>query len=167
LEDIDTVIEKGIAQNCHSVISVCKAGQHPFKMFCANEEGALETLVISNTSFPKSVEYLRRQDLPEAYQENGAIYLHRSADILACRGKDLPFRKFCKEGSCFSHVMSSDRSIDIDTYFDLQLAEMHMARINQQDGVMKEEDELRSRIAELERDLDKKTTIIKELEQQR
>jgi CMP-N,N'-diacetyllegionaminic acid synthase len=107
-EDIDAAMEIAITKDCRSVLSVRTAQQHPFKMFCADGDGALESLVIANAAFPKKVEYLRRQDLPEAYEENGAIYIHRSQDILDfyAAGRKL----------CHGHVMSSARSLDIDTY---------------------------------------------------
>jgi len=172
--DIDAAVTLALRPGCRSVISVRKAQQHPFKMFCADGEGALETLVISNTAFPKNVEYLRRQDLPEAYQENGAIYLHRAEDILSCKGGDLPFRKHCRGDPtraasaklqstelCYGYVMPSERSLDIDNYGDLELAEMQLRKTSpegapEDDKVLHEtaaKSSMHARISELEEEL--------------
>ena len=127
-EDIDAAMQLAVDRDARSIVSVCKAQQHPFKMFCADDAGALETLVIANAAFPKTVEYLRRQDLPEAYQQNGAIYIHRSQDILDETSKDVPFVKHCRTRECFGYVMPAARSHDIDSIEDLHLCEYLMTK---------------------------------------
>lgn len=173
-EDIDAAMEMATSQGGRSVISVRTAQQHPFKMFCANEDGALESLVIANTSFPKEVEYLRRQDLPEAYQENGAIYIHLAQDILdaaAANRKDLPFRRLCGEKACYGHVMSSAASLDIDTWLDLEIAELRIQKVRQESAEpgtapLGEEAALRERIRQLEKELEDKNKLIEEQRRQ-
>merc|ERR1711968_84418 len=105
---------------CRSVISVREASQHPFKMFCRDPEGCLELLAITNPNFQKKVDYPRRQDLPPAYQENGAFYIHSSRDCLDAGGADLPFRDHCRNGQCKPYVMPASRSADVDTIEDLR-----------------------------------------------
>ena len=82
--DIDAAMQLAVDRDARSVVSVCKAQQHPFKMFCADETGALETLEIANASFPKTVEYLRRQDVPEVgtyLSDLDALHWYRSFQI--------------------------------------------------------------------------------------
>ena len=92
------------------------------------------------------VEYPRRQDLPPAYQENGAFYIHRTADCLntgelmhitdskpqltrISGGADLPFREHCRVGQCKPFVMGASRSADVDTIEDLRWCEAEMERM--------------------------------------
>ena len=62
----------------------------------------------------------------QAYQENGAIYIHRSQDVLDETSKDVPFRKQCRTRKCFGYVMPAERSHDIDGIEDLHLCEYWM-----------------------------------------
>ena len=60
---------------------------------------------------------MRSQDLAPTYALNGAIYAGRISDILKYKGFYIP------EGRVQPLVMPANRSIDIDTEFDLKLAE--------------------------------------------
>ena len=166
-EDIDAAMQLAVDRDARSVVSVCKAQQHPFKMFCADDAGALEKLVIANAAFSKIVEYPRRQDLPEAYSQNGAIYIHRSQDILDETSKDVPFGKHCRTRECFGYVMPAARSHDIDGIEDLHLCEYLMNKhrssesatpartcaADSQPPLASTEDALRRRIEVLEKQL--------------
>ena len=159
-EDIDAAMQLAVDRDARSVVSVCKAQQHPFKMFCADDAGALETLAIANAAFSTTVEYPRRQDLPEAYQQNGAIYIHRSQDILDEMSKDVPFRKHCRTRECFGYVMPAARSHDIDGIEDLHLCEYWMNKhrcsesaVASEPPLVSTEDALRRRIEVLEKEL--------------
>ena len=62
----------------------------------------------------------RRQDLPESYALNGAIYAFERAWFLATGGLQI--------ADAVPYVMPTERSIDIDTELDFMFAEMCMAR---------------------------------------
>ena len=61
-----------------------------------------------------------RQELPPAYIVNGAIYLSSRETILA--------NKSFYSDRTYGYVMPVERSVDIDTEFDLQLAELLMQK---------------------------------------
>lgn len=92
-----------------AVVSVCQASHSPYKMFSIVGD-ALRPLI--DGSLAPGV---ARQDLPIAYQENGAVYVTWTRVILEQHSiwgnRTKPF------------VMDRESSVDIDTAFDLILAE--------------------------------------------
>lgn len=92
-----------------AVVSVCPASHSPYKMFSIVGD-ALRPL-LDGTLAPG----IARQDLPIAYQENGAVYVTWTRVILEQNSiwgkRTKPF------------VMDTESSVDIDTAFDLILAE--------------------------------------------
>lgn len=107
--DIDAAIEMLLSTSAPSVISVCEMDKSPYWMYKLDNDGGLEPL-ISGTERPT-----RRQDSHPVFVPNGAIYVVRSERFL--------------EDRLFVHkrtralVMPVRRSIDIDTYDDLELFE--------------------------------------------
>ncbi|MEY8216225.1 MAG: acylneuraminate cytidylyltransferase family protein [Colwellia sp.] len=91
-----------------SVISVTQSAHNPLKSFFLND-GYLEGIV--NNEYP----FMRRQDLPDTYQANGAIYIvdlnefKENNSLLTA--KTIPFK------------MDEKSSLDIDTLTDLVRAE--------------------------------------------
>jgi CMP-N,N'-diacetyllegionaminic acid synthase len=108
-EDIDASIQLALENDADSVVSVCEAPYHPY--LAKNiVDGRLENIITPPDG------YLARQVLPRSYVNNGAIYLVR---------RDY----FMKSQTLFSdhsyaYVMPQDRSLDIDTPWDLHLAEL-------------------------------------------
>lgn len=92
-----------------AVVSVCPASHSPYKMFSIVGD-ALRPLIDGGVA-----PGVARQDLPVAYQENGAVYVTWTSVILDQHSiwgrRTKPF------------VMDSETSVDIDTAFDLILAE--------------------------------------------
>ena len=68
-----------------------------------------------NPLLPGKSKILRRQDLPEVYALNGAIYICRTSVLL--KKKTFYPRRTC------AYVMPAERSIDIDMPRDLIWAE--------------------------------------------
>lgn len=110
--DIDNVIQLALERNADSVVSVCPAETHPYLTKILAADGHLEDF----TSKPGG--YLRRQDLPPVHAINGAIYLVR-------RGVLLNKKTYYTENT-FAYVMPPERSFDIDTPWDLYLADLIM-----------------------------------------
>jgi len=106
-------IAAGIALMEHSqapaIVGVCEARVHPLYVVKINPDGALEPFM------PGAAGKTRRQDLPDAYQVNGAFYLNRS---LALRQD----RSFIPNGTR-PLIMPPERSIDIDSAWDFFLAQ--------------------------------------------
>jgi CMP-N,N'-diacetyllegionaminic acid synthase len=107
-EDIDATITLAQQTNAAAVVSVCEAKEHPNKTFRIAEDGTLRDFV------PIDLPYRRRQDLPKAFSENGAIYLNRSESLL----RD---RTYVPVGS-MPYLMPPERSVDIDSEWDWFIA---------------------------------------------
>lgn len=109
--DIESAIK--IINDASSVISVVPVeGTHPARMKFV-EDG-----VLIDPSFAETIENMPRQDLRPMYIRNGAIYLTRIAD--------LRHRTF-KGALSRALIMPKERSINIDTSFDLALARVALS----------------------------------------
>jgi CMP-N,N'-diacetyllegionaminic acid synthase len=107
--DIDEGIELARNRGADAVVGVCAATDHPFLTKRLRADGSLEDFVSTDIS------YLRRQDLPAAYSINGALYVNRRESVLRDRT--------VVPAGALAYVMPPERSLDIDTPWDLQLAE--------------------------------------------
>ncbi len=106
---IDEAIELMQKTKKDSVISVTTPEQSPYKIKKVNENNELVDLIQLN------LDYKRRQDLPEVYAQNGAIYLTKTKILL---------EKNSFFGECsIGYYMKKEYSIDIDEYIDLKIAE--------------------------------------------
>ena len=120
-DDIRHCLALGFEGGCDSVISVVQVfAVHPILMKRIDQNRLLPFCV-------EEPEGTRRQDYrPAAYMRNGAIYLTRR-DVLM------------EQGSIWGkeirpYVMSSEKSVSIDTELDLKLAELLMAENLVTDG---------------------------------
>ena len=110
---IDIVSAIKIIDDASSVISVVPVeGTHPARMKFV-EDG-----VLIDPPFAETIENMPRQDLRPMYIRNGAIYLTRIAD--------LRHRTF-KGALSRALIMPKERSINIDTSFDLALARVALS----------------------------------------
>jgi CMP-N,N'-diacetyllegionaminic acid synthase len=109
-EDIDSAIALAQEKEADSVISVTPVKHHPNWMKHLDDAGKLVDYV------PRGHAVTKRQDLSPLYALNGAIYLIR-------------FQALLQQGTFFvdntyGYVMPPERSLDIDTPWDLHLAEL-------------------------------------------
>ena len=109
-EDVDAAVELATARAADAVVSVTPAEHHPFWMKRLSEDGRMSDFMSSD------VPVVRRQDLPPVYALNGAIYLARR-DVLVER------ENWYTEHT-YGYVMPAERSLDIDTPWDLRLADL-------------------------------------------
>lgn len=107
-EHIQQAYEKFKGENAQSLISVCSFDRNILKAFVLNKEGYLKG--ICNDEFP----FMPRQELPEVFKANGAIYLGKVKNFL----KNPIF--LTKQTSYF--LMDTLSSLDIDEPSDLQRA---------------------------------------------
>lgn len=112
--DVEAACELAQKPGVTSVVSVTPSPAHPY--WCKRIEGD-GRLVDFHADAPDAT---RRQELPEAYLLNGAIYLARREALVR-------ERSFYTERT-FALVMPRERSVDVDTPFDLELAEWLLAR---------------------------------------
>jgi len=112
-EDIDRGVAMYRKGGCGSVVSVTSTG-HPPYWALRIQRGFL------SPAFDPRYLRSRRQDLPETYIPNGAIYIsspraiRRNGGFLGPRARPL--------------LMPPERSVDVDTELDLALVEVLMSR---------------------------------------
>ena len=111
-EDIDGAIAVLEKTGADSVISFVDAGkQHPFRLRMVTADGR----VIDPEFGPKSPEGTRRQNLPKFYRRDGSIYLTRQTMLMG--------QNSVVGNDCRAWIIPEERACDIDTPFDLFLAE--------------------------------------------
>jgi CMP-N,N'-diacetyllegionaminic acid synthase len=107
--DIDGGIEAFLEGECDSLVSVCVSNHPPFWSF--EKKGRFLYPLFGKRYLEKI-----RQDLPDTYLPNGAIFISSPSKLIKhhdfFNNKTIPY------------LMPPERSIDIDTEFDLMLAEM-------------------------------------------
>jgi len=108
--DIDAAVNLAIERDALAVISVCPSPVHPYFIRSIDANSVLRPVC----GMPEG--YLRRQDLPSVYSVNGAIFLIRP-DVLESRRTWYP-------DPTHGYVMPVERSLDVNTEWDLRLADM-------------------------------------------
>jgi CMP-N-acetylneuraminic acid synthetase len=110
-QDIDGSIELLQRTNADSVISFVEVGEkHPARMKFITREGQ-----VIDPAFAEQFEGQRRQDLPKMYLREGSVYLTRRAVLMeqcSLKGRD-----------CRAWIIPENRTCNIDTPFDLFIAE--------------------------------------------
>lgn len=111
VEDIEAAINIAITARADAVVSVSPVHQHPYWMKRVTEDGRLTDFLLSDHQIPS-----RRQELPPLYAVNGAIYLADTRMLLE--------RQTFYTDRTYAYVMPSERSLDIDTAWDLYLGDL-------------------------------------------
>ena len=111
---IDNAFNLLIEQKSSTLLSINKSINIPYKMFKINEKGFLESL------FDEKLSNERRQDLPNTFVANGAIYIFPL--------KTFKIKNKFPSNSSVPYIMSCDESIDIDDLEDLQRVESLMLK---------------------------------------
>lgn len=107
--DIDEAIEILISKNKGSLVSVCEVEENPLIMRVI-DNNKLKPII-------KSESYsLRRQDFPEFYILNGAIYINKISMILK--------EKCFVNEDTIPYIMDRNKSIDIDNMLDARIVEL-------------------------------------------
>ena len=111
-DDIRVAADLILEKDANAIVSICETDHPPAWSNTLPANGSMDGFM------NKEIRNLRRQDLPRYYRVNGAVYIAR-VDY---------FRRFLDwfvEGSC-AYIMPPERSIDIDTEFDLKFCECLM-----------------------------------------
>ncbi|MFQ6178955.1 cytidylyltransferase domain-containing protein [Bacillus paranthracis] len=114
-KDIQKAFKVFLENEADSLQSVCRADSHPY-LLRKIEDGILSPY------FNFDNKNLRRQDLKEVYQLNGAIYIAKK-EVLK------KYVSFIGEKNC-AYIMSKESSIDIDDIYDFKMVEMLMQEYN-------------------------------------
>ena len=111
VNDINAAIELFINSECDSVISMCKVEHSPYWCFRFDNNDF-------KPLFGDKYLRMRRQDLPDVYRPNGAIYITSLINLYKNKGF------YCD--NIVPYIMPAERSIDIDTVIDFMLAEQFL-----------------------------------------
>lgn len=108
---IDEALNLLINSDADSIVSVVKV-PHQYNPYFTMK------IMDDKLSFYKKegIGLTRRQDLPKTYSRNGAIY--------ALRRKTLTEKKSIYGDRCIPYIMKYEESINIDSIYDLKVAEM-------------------------------------------
>ena len=109
-EDIDNAASLLASEQADTVLSVCEAREHPYTAKKINKYGELENFL----DLPHEVTQANRQTYPPAYTLNGAVYISKRDILLE--------RKSFYGDKVVPYIMPPERSLDIDTPFDLEIA---------------------------------------------
>jgi CMP-N-acetylneuraminic acid synthetase len=110
-EDIDGAVDLLEQTGADSIISFVDVGEkHPARMKLITAEGK-----VIDPPFKEAFEGQRRQDLSKVYLREGSVYLTRRSVLMeqsSVQGSD-----------CRAWIIPEERACNIDTPFDLFLAE--------------------------------------------
>ncbi len=109
---IDEAIQKFLSsiETADSLISVTKVEHPPWWYFKLTPSGYISEFL----EYDKNI-YVNRQDFPEVYNANGAIFIAKTEILYK--------HKRFETGKTLAYVMDSNSSIDIDNETDFMLAE--------------------------------------------
>ncbi len=114
-DDIDSALEQCGSRKAHVCVTICQVEQSPYRCFELGHDGRLKRLL----STPSGT---RRQDLPQLYAINGAVYIAET---------DWLRREKCfVTDATVAHLMSEQNSLDIDTEQDLLYFEFVINKLN-------------------------------------
>lgn len=116
-EDITKSLELYDKMNADAVISVCKAEHPPQWINTIGVNGEMDDFLREEN------ENKRSQDLGDYFRLNGAIYCNSVRRLL---NSNSPIFK----SNCYAYVMPSQRSVDIDTKEDFELAEYLIKKLH-------------------------------------
>jgi len=108
-DDISAALALADEHRAESVVSVSSGATHPHLLKRVTEDGRLEDLSPHDA-------VIRRQDLEPVFSLNGALYL-------AAREQLAKRESFYGERT-YAYVMPPERSIDVDTPWDLYLCDL-------------------------------------------
>ncbi|MCI9008641.1 MAG: acylneuraminate cytidylyltransferase family protein [Lachnospiraceae bacterium] len=101
----------------HNAVAVTEV-DHPIQWcFKLSENSLMDKMAVSPYS------HMRRQELETYYRENGAAYIVNAIRIMD------PAYNFYSD-KCIAYIMPRERSIDIDTRMDLQIAGLLLREMN-------------------------------------
>jgi N-acylneuraminate cytidylyltransferase len=112
--DIDNALNTMLSKNAKSCVSVTVPDKSPYWMYIINGYNRLKPLL------DKKLAAKQRQNLPQVYVLNGAIYA-------ICTDVLLNTRNFVPDGTV-PFIMSKEHSVDVDYQLDLEFVEFLMQK---------------------------------------
>lgn len=111
-QDIREALQCMDDTHADSIVSVCQCEHSPLWSNTLGPEG-----IMDNFLRPELLNQ-RSQDLAVYYRLNGAIYIARTEKFIEKKGFFMPNSR--------AHIMSSETSVDIDTFMDFKLCEIYL-----------------------------------------
>jgi CMP-N,N'-diacetyllegionaminic acid synthase len=115
ITDIDSAVHLIKKSNADAVRSVCHVEHHPYWMKLIQDTHLLPLIENCDES-----RYYHRQLLPPVYRLNGAV------DVIRC--KSVRKTGLLYSGDVLGYIMPNERSIDLDSELDFDLAELYLRR---------------------------------------
>jgi CMP-N,N'-diacetyllegionaminic acid synthase len=112
IEDIDGCIEQCISQDAAACVAITEPDKSPYWMYTLEATNHMKPL-ISNLG-----NNVRRQDLPQVFSLNGAVYVAKVSELLQSRSFIM--------SETVGYRMPKERSLDIDTEQDFRICEILM-----------------------------------------
>lgn len=97
-------------KDANMVSSVCEMEHSPLWSNTLPQDLSMENFE------DEKVAFLPRQSLPIYYRENGAVYILKKEHLL--------YSENIYKDKCFAYIMDRENSVDIDTEFDLLMAQL-------------------------------------------
>lgn len=116
--DIDAAIELLLETRGDAVISVCETDHPPEWSNTLPPDRSMRQF------YRPGIRDTRSQDLPKSYRLNGAIYIYDCARLLRTGSLQM-------DDSCYAYVMPRERSVDIDSEIDFEIAQLFQQRFGQ------------------------------------
>lgn len=108
-KDIDNSVRLLFKKNANAIVSVSQVDHHPYWSNILPSSGRMINFI------KPEIMNINRQDLPEFFRLNGAIFLSYC--------NHLKKQKTFFGKKTYSYIMSKEKSVDIDSKFDFKLAE--------------------------------------------
>lgn len=109
VDDIDGVIEQSANNHFIPCVSIAEVEKTPYWMYRLDKNYTMIPVL-------GDANYTRRQDVPKIYELNGAVYVALKETIIT-------ERSFITSNTV-GYIMPKERSIDIDTELDFNIAEL-------------------------------------------
>jgi CMP-N,N'-diacetyllegionaminic acid synthase len=110
------------AKEAEAVVSVCECEHSP--LWCNTLDASLSLAGFINPALPK-----QRQELPQYYRVNGALYLVSTALLAENRENFSLYNE-----KSYAYVMPIEASVDIDSGLDMLLAEVLLRQQEKNEG---------------------------------
>lgn len=109
-EDVDAAVARFTSHPCDVLFGITPAHRNPWlNMVKVDAQGFIEVVIPGSAA-------VRRQDVPDVYDVTTCVYVGDAAYIQRCTR--------LMEGRVGYVVIPPERSLDIDTHYDLHLAEL-------------------------------------------
>lgn len=124
VEDVDAAIEKLIETKCDCVFTVTECEHHPYRCFVPTDDGRMENFCRDVKSYDI---WGNRQELPPVYRINGNAFVTWTENIENFTTYNVDMVDY-PETDVRYVICPQERSMDIDTPIDFEIAEFLLSK---------------------------------------